>query len=76
VRFTGLASIMPEYFLDALGPATGVCGVPLTDPHVEHAVGLLVVDREPLAPIIAALQQVAIGFDPAALRDTALGHRA
>ena len=68
VRFTGLASIMPEYFLDALGPMAGVSAIPLAEPHVEHAVGLLVVDREPLAPIIAALQQVAIGFDPAALR--------
>jgi DNA-binding transcriptional LysR family regulator len=68
VRFAGLSSIMPEYFLDALGPTTGISAVPLTDPDVEHAVGLLVVDREPLAPIVAALQQVALGFDPAALR--------
>jgi len=75
VRFAGLASIMPEYFLDALGPATGVSAVPLADPHVEHAVGLLVVDREPLAPIIAALQQVALGFDPAALRKPPPLHR-
>jgi DNA-binding transcriptional LysR family regulator len=76
VRFTGLASIMPEYFLDAFGPASGVAAVPLTDPHVEHAVGLLVVDREPLAPIIVALQQVALRFDPAALRSAPAGHRA
>jgi DNA-binding transcriptional LysR family regulator len=69
VRFTGLSSIMPEYFLDALGPTTGISAVPLTDPDIEHAVGLLVVDREPLAPIIAALQRVALGFDPAALRE-------
>lgn len=75
VRFAGLASIMPEYFLDALGPATGVCAVPLAEPDVEHAVGLLVVDREPLAPIIAALQQVALGFDPAALRKPPPLHR-
>ncbi|QIG48038.1 LysR family transcriptional regulator [Nordella sp. HKS 07] len=75
VRFACLASIMPEYFLDALGPATGVSAVPLADPHVEHAVGLLVVDREPLAPIIAALQQVALGFDPAALRKPPPLHR-
>jgi hypothetical protein len=48
----------------------------LTDPDVEHAVGLLVVDREPLAPIIAALQQVALGFDPAALRNPPVRHQA
>lgn len=75
VRFTGLASIMPEYFLDALGPMAGVSAIPLAEPHVEHAVGLLVVDREPLAPIIAALQHVALGFDPAALRTLAPLHR-
>jgi hypothetical protein len=48
----------------------------LTDPDIEHAVGLLVVDRDPLAPIIAALQQVALGFDPAVLRNPPDLHRA
>ena len=68
VRHMGLASVMPEYLLDALGPMEGIRAIPLVEPDVEHTVGLLVIDREPLSPIIAALRDVAGGFDPAALR--------
>lgn len=68
VRHMGLASVMPEYLLDALGPMEGIRAIPLHEPDVEHVVGLLVVDREPLAPIIGALREVAERFDPAALR--------
>ena len=67
VRFMGLAGIMPEYFDTMLGPVQDVRAIPLTEPHVEHAVGLAVADREPLSPIIVALQQVAAQFDPARL---------
>lgn len=68
VRHMGLASVMPEYLMDALGPMEGIRSIPLKEPEVEHSVGLLVIDREPLSPIIAALRQVANRFDPAALR--------
>ena len=68
VRHMGLASVMPEYLLDALGPMEGIRAIPLVEPDVEHTVGLLVIDREPLSPIIAALREVASGFDPAVLR--------
>jgi hypothetical protein len=67
VRFMGLAGIMPEYFDTTLGPMPGVSAIPLTEPHVEHAVGLAVAEREPLSPIIVALQQIAAQFDPARL---------
>jgi DNA-binding transcriptional LysR family regulator len=67
VRFMGLAGIMPEYFHTTLGPMQGVAAIPLTDPDVEHSVGVLVVDREPLSPIIVALQKIAAHFDPARL---------
>jgi len=73
VRFMGLAGIMPEYFLEALGPVEGITAIPLTEPEVEHGVGLLVVDREPLAPIVAAVQHVARNFDPAALHKAPAG---
>ncbi len=46
---------MPEYFQNALGPMEGVKAVPLVEPAVEHAVGLVAVDREPLSPLVAAL---------------------
>lgn len=65
VRTMGLASIMPEYFKDALGTLHGLCAIPLTQPDIEHTVGVLVVDREPLAPIIAALREIADGFEMA-----------
>jgi DNA-binding transcriptional LysR family regulator len=55
VRTMGLASIMPEYFQNALGPMEGVKAVPLVEPTVEHAVGLVAVAREPLSPLVAAL---------------------
>ncbi len=41
VKSMGLASIMPEYFIDVLGRLEGVKAIPLTDPVVEHQVGLV-----------------------------------
>jgi DNA-binding transcriptional LysR family regulator len=54
VRLMGLASIIPEYFLDVMGPISDVQAVPLTEPEVEHKVGLVAVDRDPISPLIAA----------------------
>ncbi len=51
----GLASIMPEYFIDVLGRLEGVKAIPLTDPVVEHQVGLVGLPREPLSPLVSAL---------------------
>jgi DNA-binding transcriptional LysR family regulator len=55
VRGMGLASIMPDYFQNALGPMEGVVAVPLAEPAVEHKVGLVAINREPLPPLVAAL---------------------
>jgi DNA-binding transcriptional LysR family regulator len=55
VRSMGLASIMPDYFQNALGPMEGVMAVPLAEPSVEHKVGLVAVNREPLSPLVQAL---------------------
>jgi DNA-binding transcriptional LysR family regulator len=55
VRGMGLASIMPDYFQNALGPMEGVKAVPLVEPVVEHKVGLVAMNREPLSPLVAAL---------------------
>ncbi|MGQ0484398.1 MAG: LysR family transcriptional regulator [Hyphomicrobiales bacterium] len=62
VRAMGLASIMPEYFLNILGPMQGIKAVPLTDPKVEHSVGLVAAAREPLSPLISALFAAARQF--------------
>jgi DNA-binding transcriptional LysR family regulator len=55
VRTMGLASIMPEYFLDVLGRLEGVKAIPLTKPKLEHAVGLVGLPRDPLSPLMGAL---------------------
>jgi len=62
VRSMGLASIMPDYFIDVLGRLEGIRAVPLTEPRVEHAVGLVAVNRDPLSPLIAALFAAAKSF--------------
>jgi DNA-binding transcriptional LysR family regulator len=62
VRSMGLASIMPEYFMNVLGPMQGVKAVPLAEPKVEHAVGLVAMSREQQSPLIAALFTAARDF--------------
>ena len=54
VHLMGLASIIPEYFLEVIGPISDVRAVPLTDPLVEHSVGLVAVDRDPVSPLVLA----------------------
>jgi DNA-binding transcriptional LysR family regulator len=62
VKAMGLAAIMPAYFLETLGPMQGVKAIPLTEPTVEHAVGLIAAARDPLSPLIAALFGAARGL--------------
>ena len=62
VRTMGLASIMPEYFQNVLGPMEGVKAVPLVEPKVEHAVGLVAMSREQQSPLISALFAAAKAF--------------
>jgi DNA-binding transcriptional LysR family regulator len=66
VRLMGLASIIPEYFLDVLGPISDVRAVPLTDPLVEHNVGLVAVDRDPISPLVLAAFECAKETEPPA----------
>ena len=55
VKSMGLASIMPEYFINVLGRLEGVKAIPLVEPRVEHKVGLVGLPREPLSPLVSAL---------------------
>jgi len=59
VRLMGLASIMPQYILEVLGNVSGIRAIPLSEPKVEHSVGLVVADRDPLSPLIEALREAA-----------------
>ena len=54
VRLMGLVSVVPEHFLNTLGPIEDVRSVPLTDPQIEHDVGLVAVDRDPTSPLVTA----------------------
>jgi DNA-binding transcriptional LysR family regulator len=54
VHLMGLASVIPEYFLEVIGPVSDVRAVPLIDPVVEHSVGLVAVDRDPVSPLVLA----------------------
>jgi DNA-binding transcriptional LysR family regulator len=64
VKSMGLASIMPEYFINVLGHLEGVRAVPLVEPRVEHKVGLVGLPREPLSPLVSALFAAARGLKP------------
>ena len=64
VRLTGLASVIPEYFLEVLGPISDVRAVPLMTPVVEHNVGLIAVDRDPVSPLVLAAFECAREIEP------------
>ena len=59
----GLASIVPEYFLEVLGPMSDIRAVPLTSPEIEHSVGLVAVDRDPVSPLVLAVFECAEGIE-------------
>jgi hypothetical protein len=72
----GLVSIIPEYFLDVIGPVSDVRAVPLTDPVVEHSVGLVAVDRDPISPLVVAAFECARNTEPPAISRRLEVHRA
>ncbi len=63
VHLMGLASIVPEYFLDILGPMSDIRAVPLVEPLIEHSVGLVAVDRDPVSPLVLAMFECARALD-------------
>lgn len=48
-------SIMPPVLIDAVALDPDVRAIPIVEPQVSHSVGLVVVDREPLTPLVKAL---------------------
>jgi DNA-binding transcriptional LysR family regulator len=64
VRLSKLASVIPEYFLEVLGPISDVRAVPLAEPMVEHSVGLIAVDRDPVSPLVLAAFECARDIEP------------
>jgi DNA-binding transcriptional LysR family regulator len=66
VHLMGLVSIIPEYFLEMMGPISDVRAIPLSDPVVEHSVGLVAVDRDPMSPLVLAAFDCAQAIEPPA----------
>ena len=56
---------MPEYFLNVLD----LCrkSTPLVTPAIEHSVGLVVVDRDPVSPMVLAVFDSAKAIDALAV---------
>jgi DNA-binding transcriptional LysR family regulator len=67
VHLMGLASIIPEYFLEVIGPISDVRAIPLVDPVVEYTVGLVAVDRDPISPLVQAAFECARVTEPPAV---------
>ncbi|MYZ49204.1 LysR family transcriptional regulator [Rhizobiales bacterium L72] len=59
MRLNGLACILPEHFELLFDPTDRIAAIPLVAPEVEHPVGLLVSDRDPLSPVVTSLVEVA-----------------
>lgn len=55
VRAAGLCAVAPNHLLDRLGLTGTLLAVPLEDPVVQYSVGLVIADREPMAPLVAEL---------------------
>jgi len=53
------ASVMPAKLAETLGFSDAVRSIPIVDPNVTYSVGLVVPQRDPLTPLIAALAQTA-----------------
>jgi len=55
VRTGKWASIMPAKLAETLGLTASVRSIPIIEPVVTHAIGLVVPHREPMTPLITAL---------------------
>lgn len=53
------SSIMPPVLIDAMPPNPEVVSLPITAPEMTHSVGLAVLEREPLSPLMRALIEAA-----------------
>ncbi|MEW5423163.1 LysR family transcriptional regulator [Amorphus sp. 3PC139-8] len=60
VRDGQLAAVLPELSLEAFGPLPGITALKLVDPLVDHAVGLIVPDRDPLPPVVESVYRIAL----------------
>jgi len=55
VRTGQWASVMPEKLADTLGLTERLRAIPIVEPEAVHTIGLVVPDRDPMSPLVAAL---------------------
>jgi DNA-binding transcriptional LysR family regulator len=65
VLIAGLASVLPEFFVGMVAESD-IRAIPLVEPEVEHSVGLVALDRDPLPRLVAAAFEAAKGYRPPA----------
>jgi DNA-binding transcriptional LysR family regulator len=53
------ASVMPAKLAETLGLSDAIRSIPIVAPEVTYGVGLVVTQRDPMTPLIAALVQIA-----------------
>ena len=51
------ASVMPAKLADTLGIPDGIRAIPIVEPDVTYRIGLVVLPRSPMTPLISALVQ-------------------
>jgi DNA-binding transcriptional LysR family regulator len=59
------ASVMPAKLAETLGLKDTVRSIPIVDPLVDYSIGLVIPQRDPMTPLIAALVNVAREIAPA-----------
>ena len=62
VQMAGLATVLPEIFLGVMGEAARIRAIPLISPVVEHSVGLVAHDRDPLPKVVKAMLDLAESY--------------
>lgn len=62
VQLCGMVTILPEYFVTIFGAGGHLRAIPLVEPDVAHAVGLIALDRDPQPPVVSALFEAAGDF--------------
>lgn len=55
VRTGQWASVMPEKLAETLGLTERLRAIPIVEPDAVHTIGLVVPDRDPMSPLVAAL---------------------
>jgi hypothetical protein len=50
---------MPAKLAETLGLSDTVRSIPITDPDVNYSIGMVIPQRDPMTPLIAALVNVA-----------------